>query len=563
MNVLRMRACLVALVLAASTTAVVVGSGEPATAAPSGVPPVIARTSKTVTADPLPTAQINGVVYAQAVAKGVVFAGGSFSSARPAGAAAGVDEVVRSNLLAYDLKTGRLKSFAPAVNGQVKALTLSSDGKTLFVAGNFTKVGKSTRNRFAAFSVSSGKLTSLAPSFNSTVNALATTGSTVYAGGSFSTVSGNARVRLAAVSVTKKKLTGWAPAADATVQALVLTPDKKGVVVGGSFAKLNSSSAAGMGLLTAKDGKSKRWKINGVVKNYGQKAAVLSLVADKDTIYGSTFAYGGGNFEGVFAANPKDGAVRWLQDCHGDTYSVAPVGDLVYSVGHAHFCANIGGFPETDPETNYRALVVTKSARGTVAPNGQPGAHYGDFNGQPAPSLVNWFPYLQVGTYTGKVQAAWSITASQGYLLIGGEFLSADGVAQQGLVRFALPSVAPREQGPVLQDKAFAPSASVAGSDSITVTWPGNYDRDDLALGYEVLRDDVVVGTLTTKTPSWAAGQLSYTDHGLVLGNTYTYRIRVKDGDGNTVLSPEVEVLLIAPPSATSTPGAGPATQVR
>ena len=63
------------------------------------------------------------------------------------------------------------------------------------------------------------------------------------------------------------------------------------------------------------------------------------------------------------------GDVRWLQDCHGDTYSVAPAGSVIYSVGHAHFCGNIGGFPEFSPRRHQRALAVTKTSTGTVAPN--------------------------------------------------------------------------------------------------------------------------------------------------------------------------------------------------
>ena len=261
----------------------------------------------------------------------------------------------------------------------------------------------------------------------------------------------------------------------------------------------------------------------------------------------------------MFAAKPTDGTVRWLQDCHGDTYSVVPVGDVVYSVGHAHFCANIGGFPESTPKSNYRALAVTKTAGGVVATNGQAGAHYGNFAGNPAPSLLNWFPALTVGTYTGQAQAAWSVTYAGGYLLLGGEFLSVDGRTQQGLVRFALPSAAPRAEGPVLQGEATAPTANVAGADSIDVSWPGNYDRDDLTLTCELLRDDAVVSTRITAVPFWQVAPLSYIDKGLQGGRTYSYRVRVQDPDGNVVLSPEVEVQLPQPDTSSASPSASPA----
>lgn len=133
------------------------------------------------------------------------------------------------------------------------------------------------------------------------------------------------------------------------------------------------------------------WALNAVVKNCGTKAAVMSLTTDSSRVYGSGYSFGGGNYEGgVFAATGA-GRLSWLQDCRGDTYDVAVSGGRVYSVGHAHNCANIGGFPETSPRANYRALAVTTTATGTVGTS--PGG-YRAFVGKPSPSLVNWFPSL-------------------------------------------------------------------------------------------------------------------------------------------------------------------------
>ena len=57
-------------------SAMAVPAAQPAQAAPPpGVPPISARTTGVVTADGLPTAQINGVVWTQAVAGDRVFAG--------------------------------------------------------------------------------------------------------------------------------------------------------------------------------------------------------------------------------------------------------------------------------------------------------------------------------------------------------------------------------------------------------------------------------------------------------------------------------------------------------
>ena len=75
---------------------------------PSTLSPVAQPTASTVTADALPTVQIDGVVWSQVIVGNTVYAGGKFTNARPAGAAAGTNQTARSNLLAYDITTGNL-----------------------------------------------------------------------------------------------------------------------------------------------------------------------------------------------------------------------------------------------------------------------------------------------------------------------------------------------------------------------------------------------------------------------------------------------------------------------
>ena len=84
----RRRSALRALTAFAASAALALGtlaSAGPATAdtrPPSGTP-------ATVSADPLPTWQINGVVWSQVVVGNTVYATGSFTKARPPGVAAG------------------------------------------------------------------------------------------------------------------------------------------------------------------------------------------------------------------------------------------------------------------------------------------------------------------------------------------------------------------------------------------------------------------------------------------------------------------------------------------
>lgn len=506
--------------------------------AEAAVPPVSPRTAAVVTADALATAQVNGVVWTMAIAGDRLFAAGEFTRARPPGAAPGTAEKTRWNLVSVNLRTGALNNFAPRLNGPVRALAVSKDGSTLFVGGGFTKVGSIRRNRFAAFRIANSDLLDKNPSFNGTVNALTAGSRTVFAGGTFTTVDGVSRTRLAAVHASSGALTGWAPRADSTVHALTLTADRTKVVAGGAFNQVNGVDGRGLVALDATSGARDPWDINTVVQDFGPKAAILSLTADRDTVYGTGYGFGGGNFEGVFAADDTRGGVRWLQDCHGDTYGVAPVGDVVYSVGHAHHCSNIGGFPEFNPRRNYRALAVTRDARGTVAPNTQPGLHYGDFGGQPAPSMHNWFPAVNAGTFTGMSQGPWSVVASSEFVVLGGEFTSVDGRGQQGLVRFTLPGRQPVRRGPE-ESTAMAPTVTGQAGGAARVGWLANWDRDEMTINYEVLRDGAVVGRVRKQSTLWNRPTLELTDRGLVAGRTYRYAIRASH-PADPVTSPEV-----------------------
>lgn len=527
----------------------------------AAVPPVRERPPATVTADSLPTVQINGVVWTQLMIGNIVYAGGEFTAARPAGAPPGEQETPRGNLLAYNVTTGELvRTFKPGVfDGKVKALASSADGKTLFVGGGFTKVGKTVRERFAALNASTGALRSPKASFNGRVNAMAVNSKTVFLGGTFSAVNGQPRARLASISISSGKLTKWNPKANEEVHALALTPRSRLLVAGGMFTKLNATSAPGSGAISPKTGKTKTWKVNKVVKNGGRmSSAILSLAVDKDTVYGTGFTSGSGNFEGVYAASAKDGTIRWLQDCHGDTYSVAPIGDVVYSVGHAHYCENIGGFSDTSDDSRlrtawYRALAVSKKAAGTVAKNRQTSAKtYTNFAGQPAPSLINWFPDLAVGTYTGTSQAAWSIVGNSRYISMGGEFPKVNGKPQQGLVRMAIPRLAPKAVGPRGEAATIALAADAMLSDRVQLTWKELWDLDDLTLTYRVSRDGVLISTQTTSVPFWRRSTMSFVDTDPVLADssTVTYEVTASDMDGNTVVSSRVRI---------STPPAPPA----
>ncbi len=351
-----------------------------------------------MSADPLPTVQVDGVIWSQVVVGDTVYAAGSFSTARPAGAAPGSHTTPRHNLLAYSISTGKLlTSFKPDLNAQARTVVASPDKSRIYVGGDFTKANGAPRSRIAAYSTTTGRLVrGFAPAAAAPVLAIAATGATVYLGGSFASVSGHTRPRLAAVSASTGRVTSWSPQPNAPVTALTLTAAPVKLVVGGRFTKIGSTSVYGMSALSVASAKVLPWAATKTIRDAGVNSSLASLTTLGGSVYGSGYVYGkGGNFEGTFRADGRTGRIVWMEDCHGDTYSVFPTTRVVYVASHAHNCANVGGFPESNPRVNYRATAFQNSVRGALATNKQ--AHYTNFAGKPAPSLLDVVPDAVAG----------------------------------------------------------------------------------------------------------------------------------------------------------------------
>ena len=199
---------------------------------------------------------------------------------------------------------------------------------------------------------------------------------------------------------------------------------------------------------------------------------MLKLRTDGETIYAVGYWFGGtGNFEGVLAADPNSGNVKWLADCHGDTYDVTPMNDAVYAVSHWHHCRERRRLPRHEPAQRLVSRQRDDQSGDRHRRTQQPGRLLRLLRPTRAPSLINWFPTLQTGTFTGQSQAAWSSTATSEYLVLGGEFPNVNGTAQQGLVRFAIPSLAPKKQGPRVAGAAFNPTLLAVRPTEVKIKW--------------------------------------------------------------------------------------------
>ncbi len=533
------------------TVAALVASGltVSALAAPAAfaAPGPIAASS--VSADALPTAQMNGVAWTQQLVGDTVFVGGEFSSARPAGAALGTQEVPRYNLMSYDIKTGVMTNFAPNLNGAVRSLAVSPDGKTLYVGGTFTVVDRAQHYRLVAFDIATGKVkASFAPPvLDASVWSIVATGSTVYAGGAFNVAGGNPRNKLAAFAADTGALTGWAPSADARVRAMVATDDG-GIVVGGEFANVDGKPGYGLAKVSQLDGSRMPWDPSyggHTVRNAGKDSAITSLSTDGKSVFGTGYDFGGkpavANLEGAFSADPVTGKLQWVENCHGDTYGIAPVAGAVFTVSHAHDCSVIDGFPDSDPRyiNTRRALAFSPEATGTMNHELDTKNFY-DWYGTPSPSLVHWFPVLDTGTKTGQLQAAWSVTGNSEYVTLAGEFPKVNGVGQQGMVRFAIRPIAPNKSAPQISGSKFNPTVSAGAAGEAKLSWMANTSMDEGNLQYQVVRNGRVVYDTHAVSTFWKRPEMGFTDTGLLPGVEYRYRLSAIDAYGNVAKSDTV-----------------------
>jgi PKD repeat protein len=521
-----------------------------------------------VSADPLPTVQINGVVWSQVVVGNTVYVAGSFTRARPAGSAAGQNETVRNNLLAYDIRTGALiTSFAPSLNAQVLVVKASPDGSRIYVGGDFSQANGQTRNRVAAYDTATGALVAgWAPSVNGQVRALAVSSDTVYIGGSLSAVGGVSRNRLAAVTTANGSLLPWAPQPGVgpttgnrdgntntsnVPMALVVTGGGSQVVVSGRFDSMNGVKNTGIAALDPVSGANRPFAVNTLITNQGVNSAIYSLAVSPDgnTVYGSGYDYyGPGNVEGTFVANANGGALIEINNCNGDTYQTFPMNGLLYVASHTHNCEYIGGSIEQNPRVEKRGTAYTTTPTTVV----RWGTNV-NWVGKPAGYQVAWNPEISAGSYTGQSQGSWSVTGNGTYLSYGGEFPRVNGTAQQGLVRFAMPDTAPNRVGPI--SSGFAATVVSPAAGTARVSWRETWDYDNQYLTYRVYRDTENTAGLvctTTRASRWFdLNPAGCTD--LNASGTHQYRVTASDPFNNTVRSAWVSTTVPAG-SASSRP---------
>ncbi|MDT9594394.1 hypothetical protein RDV89_15020 [Nocardioides zeae] len=395
-----------------------------------------AHAATTFSDAPLPMAQTNGPVWTVEMAGGRIYAGGSFTSTRPSGSPAGTGETNQAQLAAFDPATGaRIAGFAPRLTndwdgspGTVHAMAVSPDGRTLVVGGDFNLVDGKRAEHLARFDAATGAFLGQVGwnGVNGTVRSLAFSpdGRRLYVGGAFSVASWQARDRLAAFDLTTNAVTPWAPVASLPVQnealritALAVSSDGSRVFVGGPFRRMNGASYQGVAAVDATDGRNVgSFRSDYLLAPYNwattlQVVGTTLYLAGRDDYSGSA-----DRREGVSAISTTTGTRQWYSQCYGDTFDVLAVGQELYVASHAHDCSRAGGFGETNPR-RYVAMHVLDRSTGRVK---------------------SGFQVLTNGTSNDpdSLLLSRSLATDGHYLVMGGGFTWAQGRQQANLVRF-------------------------------------------------------------------------------------------------------------------------------
>ncbi|MGO4257219.1 outer membrane protein assembly factor BamB family protein [Marmoricola sp. RAF53] len=494
-----------------------------------------------------PMGQTDGPVLTVQVAGGHIFAGGRFRSTRPAAAAAGTGETGIGYLAAFDAVTGEpWTGFAHVLSNDytnglatVMSSALSPDRKTLYVGGDFNLVDGKRAEHLAAFDTTTGDFLGQvgAGGVNGSVRALAISpdGRTLYAGGTFTTANWQPRAHLAAFDLTDGSVTPFTarlgnPVSNQTLRAesIAVAADGSKAFVAGPFRTVNGVTSQGFAALDATSGArlpAFRGDYLYSPTSWGTVVRVAGgtvyLGGRSDPLPGTTSSPN--RTEGVYAIDAATGTLRWGTRCFGDTFAIQPVGNEIYVGNHAHDCEGSGGLAEAAGERQYVSGSALNASNGTVKP---------------------WFPQADgIAGVNDTLLHSRALATDGDQLVMGGGFTAMDGHPQANLARFRPGDDAPSRPWGSAKQSCFL---LLCGSVSVTVQ--PSFDRDDVNLTYRLFRNHDTtspVATVTRTSLPWPRTAFTLTDpgSGLRSGTPVFYRVEATDPAGHRVMSVDTNTI--------------------
>ena len=282
-------------------------------------------------------------------------------------------EVTRNALAAMststlDLVTTCNPSLGPAglYGARVRALALSKDGSTLFVAGRFSNVGGVARENLAAIRVSDCSLLDhfAGWSVNGEIYSLLVDGNALYVGGDFTSIGGANRSHVAKLDVANASVSvaSWNPRSSKRVKALALDRTNGRVILVLWTAGTVAGQAGAETIALDRSTGAYAWKAN---TGDGGMAAVT----DASNVYVGVRGVGGR----VYAYRLSNGTELFWHFCNGDVQAITMtmLGKLGQSVYHVGLQGNRILFALAELVIGWRLVVNAEVARGKLAGAGE------------------------------------------------------------------------------------------------------------------------------------------------------------------------------------------------
>ena len=351
---------------------------------PSGIVVLNPRTGRRIAWIPSQTDSVPSF-YALALAGSTLFVGGEFNR---------IGGVPRSNVAAINRRTNRVTDWQPAFDGRVVALAVS-DGK-LAVGGDFDTAGVAAHQDLVALDPKSGRPVPLSMNVEGEfagVEALAVADSTLFVAGFFTGIEGIAREDLAALDVDEGRVTGWKPDIDRYSGGSGLLAEHEGVVY---LAPPRDQYEPPLQAVDTQSAEVLPWRPE--PEDYGDAVEAIAAGGSRVYLAGDFRSIGGVNRRTLAALDPENGEVlAWDPRPNGEEGAFAlAIYDGTLYVG--------GDFTEIAGAPRFGAAAFD--------------AETGE--------LLNWAPRVAGG-------APYAFAADESAVFLGGDFKSMGGRPRHGL----------------------------------------------------------------------------------------------------------------------------------
>lgn len=315
----------------------------------------------------------DGRVYAIAARGHQVLVGGTFSTIRDNDALP-EEKITQRRLFRFSSATGRIdKGFRPRINGDVEAVTYSADGKSILIAGAFTKVNGKRVERLARLRLDGSLVGSFRARASRPVKDFALVGNRLYVGGEFGKFNGKQVRGLVAINATTGKLVRsfHLPLSRSRdrfppyVQELDVSRNGRWLVIGGNFRRVGKANRTQVAVidLSGKRAKVARWATKRFVPDCAKSfddTYIRGIDISPDNkffVVNTTGAYRGhkklcdssSRWELPPAQKGTDLQPTWVNHTGGDTFWAVEVTEsAVYVGGHQRWVNNPRPTPKGD-----------------------------------------------------------------------------------------------------------------------------------------------------------------------------------------------------------------------